>query len=156
MLSIISTKYYIVNLVVNYVVKYLDQILCRQFSHQLCCHLSRPKLCCQFNRQLYRQLSRPNIMSSIISTKYYIVNLVVNYVVDYLVISSCPFRGSVHLGANCCCQIYSTYSYLRNVENFLQIPDTIWNCVHFGSTFFTLICALVSYSESHCFVGDEI
>ena len=27
----------------------------------------------------------------------------------------------VHLGANCCCQIYSTCSYLRNVENFPQI-----------------------------------
>ena len=35
MLSIISTKYYVVNLVVNYVVNYLDQILCCQFSRQL-------------------------------------------------------------------------------------------------------------------------
>ena len=65
-------------------------------------------------------------MSSIISTIYYIVNLVVNYVVNYLVISSCPLRGSVHLGANCCCQIYSTCSYkLRYVENFQIQSGTV-------------------------------
>ena len=129
MLSIISTEYY-VNLVVNYVVNYLDQILYRQFSRQLC-----------------HQLSRPYIILSIL--------IVVNYVVNYLVISSCPFRGSVHLGANCCCQIYSTCSYkLRYVENF-QIQSGTVTCVHFGSTFIW-ICALVSCSEPHCFVGDEI
>ena len=68
MLLIISTKYYIVNLVIYCVVNYLDQILYRQFSRQLCCRLSRR-----------------------------------------LVMS---LKGSVHLGANSCCQIYSTCSYL--------------------------------------------
>ena len=71
MSSIISSKYYLVNLVVNYVVIYLDQISFRQFSRQLCCLLSQPNI-----------LS--SIMSSIISSKYYIVNLVVNNVITYL------------------------------------------------------------------------
>ena len=146
MLSIISSKYYIVNLVVNYLVNYLVQILCSQFSRQLCCHLCCPKIMLsQFSRQLCCQLSRPNIilsilssiMSSFILTKYYrpyhqFSHQLCCQLSHHLDFSSCPFRGSVHLGANCY-QIYSTCSYLRNVENFL-----------------------VSCSEPHCFVGDEI
>ena len=97
MSSLIATKYYI-NLVVNYVAKiYLVQILSHQFSRQLCHQLSRPNILLLIKSSIMSSIISSKhylvnlVVMSIILTKYYVVNLVVNYNVNDLDQILCQF-----------------------------------------------------------------
>ena len=139
MSSIISSKYYDVNLVGNYVVNYLVQKLCCQFSRQKITIISS-KYCLQFSCLLCRQLSRPNIMLSIISSKYHVVN----YLVQILCLQfnrrlSCP-NIMLSIYSSIMFSIISSKYYVINLFiNYVVNYLVISSCPSRGSVCLVLI-----------------